>query len=83
MAENPLILALANPVPEIMPDLVKSVRPDAIVATGRSDYPNQVNNVLCFPICSGCSGRRGKNNQRRDEDGRCACTGRYDHEAGI
>ncbi|HXK58115.1 MAG TPA: malic enzyme-like NAD(P)-binding protein, partial [Gammaproteobacteria bacterium] len=49
MAENPLILALANPVPEIMPDLVKSVRPDAIVATGRSDYPNQVNNVLCFP----------------------------------
>ena len=49
MAENPLILALANPEPEIMPDLAKSVRPDAIVATGRSDFPNQVNNVLCFP----------------------------------
>ncbi|MCB1862172.1 MAG: NADP-dependent malic enzyme, partial [Gammaproteobacteria bacterium] len=49
MAKNPLILALANPVPEIMPDLVKSVRPDAVIATGRSDYPNQVNNVLCFP----------------------------------
>ncbi len=49
MAENPLILALANPEPEIMPDLAKAVRPDAIVATGRSDFPNQVNNVLCFP----------------------------------
>ncbi len=50
MAPNPLILALANPEPEITPDLVKAVRPDAIVATGRSDYPNQVNNVLCFPF---------------------------------
>lgn len=50
MAPNPLILALANPVPEIMPDEVKAVRQDAIVATGRSDYPNQVNNVLCFPF---------------------------------
>ena len=50
MAPNPLILALANPVPEIMPDEVKAVRPDAIVATGRSDHPNQVNNVLCFPF---------------------------------
>ncbi len=49
MADKPLILALANPVPEIMPELVREVRPDAIVATGRSDYPNQVNNVLCFP----------------------------------
>ncbi|MCB1759779.1 MAG: NADP-dependent malic enzyme [Gammaproteobacteria bacterium] len=49
MAPDPLILALANPVPEIMPDLARSVRPDAIVATGRSDFPNQVNNVLCFP----------------------------------
>jgi len=49
MAEKPLILALANPEPEIMPDLVRAVRPDAIVATGRSDFPNQVNNVLCFP----------------------------------
>ena len=50
MAEQPLILALANPVPEITPDEAKAVRPDAIVCTGRSDYPNQVNNVLCFPF---------------------------------
>lgn len=49
MAERPLILALANPEPEILPELVKEVRPDAVMATGRSDYPNQVNNVLCFP----------------------------------
>jgi len=50
MASNPIILALANPEPEIRPDLVKAVRDDAIIATGRSDYPNQVNNVLCFPF---------------------------------
>jgi malate dehydrogenase (oxaloacetate-decarboxylating)(NADP+) len=50
MAEQPIIFALANPVPEIMPDEVLAVRPDAIVATGRSDYPNQVNNVLGFPF---------------------------------
>jgi malate dehydrogenase (oxaloacetate-decarboxylating)(NADP+) len=50
LAEKPLILALANPEPEIMPDLVRELRPDAIVATGRSDFPNQVNNVLCFPF---------------------------------
>jgi malate dehydrogenase (oxaloacetate-decarboxylating)(NADP+) len=50
MAAKPLILALANPEPEIMPDVAKSARADAIVATGRSDYPNQVNNVLCFPF---------------------------------
>ncbi|MBL8806767.1 MAG: NADP-dependent malic enzyme [Rhodospirillales bacterium] len=50
MAKAPLILALANPTPEILPEEVKAVRPDAIVATGRSDYPNQVNNVLCFPF---------------------------------
>jgi malate dehydrogenase (oxaloacetate-decarboxylating)(NADP+) len=50
MAAQPLILALANPEPEILPDLAKQVRPDAIIATGRSDYPNQVNNVLCFPF---------------------------------
>ena len=50
MAPNPLIFALANPNPEILPDDVKSVRDDAIVATGRTDYPNQVNNVLCFPF---------------------------------
>jgi len=50
MAERPLIMALANPVPEIMPELVKEVRPDAVIGTGRSDFPNQVNNVLCFPF---------------------------------
>ena len=50
MAEKPIILALANPVPEILPEDVKAVRPDAVIATGRSDYPNQVNNVLCFPF---------------------------------
>jgi malate dehydrogenase (oxaloacetate-decarboxylating)(NADP+) len=50
MAPRPLVLALANPDPEIMPDLARSVRPDAVVATGRSDFPNQVNNVLCFPF---------------------------------
>nr|MBP7545986.1 NADP-dependent malic enzyme [Acidovorax sp.] len=49
MAPNPIILALANPEPEIRPELAKAVRPDCIIATGRSDYPNQVNNVLCFP----------------------------------
>ena len=50
MKENPLIFALANPTPEIMPEEARKVRPDAIIATGRSDYPNQVNNVLCFPF---------------------------------
>ena len=50
MAARPLILALANPTPEIMPELVKAVRDDAVIATGRTDYPNQVNNVLCFPF---------------------------------
>ncbi|MGZ8184582.1 MAG: phosphate acyltransferase, partial [Methylobacter sp.] len=49
MAARPLIMALANPIPEILPEEVKAVRDDAIIATGRSDYPNQVNNVLCFP----------------------------------
>ncbi|MBI1619574.1 NADP-dependent malic enzyme [Aquamicrobium zhengzhouense] len=49
MAEKPLILALANPTPEIMPELAREARPDAMICTGRSDYPNQVNNVLCFP----------------------------------
>jgi malate dehydrogenase (oxaloacetate-decarboxylating)(NADP+) len=49
MSINPIILALANPEPEIRPELAKAVRPDCIIATGRSDYPNQVNNVLCFP----------------------------------
>jgi malate dehydrogenase (oxaloacetate-decarboxylating)(NADP+) len=49
MARQPVILALANPEPEIRPEVAKAARPDCIVATGRSDYPNQVNNVLCFP----------------------------------
>ena len=49
MAAKPIILALANPEPEIRPELAKAIRPDCIIATGRSDYPNQVNNVLCFP----------------------------------
>ncbi|SFK25464.1 NADP-dependent malic enzyme [Caulobacter sp. UNC279MFTsu5.1] len=50
LAPNPLILAMANPEPEILPEIVAAQRPDAIMATGRSDYPNQVNNVLCFPF---------------------------------
>lgn len=50
MAKKPLILALANPTPEILPELAQQARPDAIICTGRSDYPNQVNNVLCFPF---------------------------------
>ncbi|HEX9180408.1 MAG TPA: NADP-dependent malic enzyme [Burkholderiales bacterium] len=50
MAPKPLILALANPVPEILPEVAKEARPDCVIATGRSDYPNQVNNVLCFPF---------------------------------
>jgi malate dehydrogenase (oxaloacetate-decarboxylating)(NADP+) len=50
MAEAPIVFALANPTPEILPELVKEVAPNAIVATGRTDYPNQVNNVVCFPF---------------------------------
>ncbi|MGB7287505.1 MAG: NADP-dependent malic enzyme [Salaquimonas sp.] len=50
MAEKPMVLALANPTPEIMPELAREARPDAMICTGRSDYPNQVNNVLCFPF---------------------------------
>ncbi|MCC7283656.1 MAG: NADP-dependent malic enzyme [Acetobacteraceae bacterium] len=50
MAPSPLVLALANPEPEILPELARAARPDAIIATGRTDYPNQVNNVLCFPF---------------------------------
>jgi malate dehydrogenase (oxaloacetate-decarboxylating)(NADP+) len=49
MAANPLVFALANPIPEILPEIAKAARPDTIMATGRSDYPNQVNNALCFP----------------------------------
>ncbi len=50
MADKPLVLALANPTPEIMPDEARKARPDAMICTGRSDFPNQVNNVLCFPF---------------------------------
>ena len=50
MADQPIILAMANPTPEILPEVAREARPDAIIATGRSDYPNQVNNVLCFPF---------------------------------
>ncbi len=50
MADAPLVFALANPTPEILPELVTAVRPDAIIASGRTDYPNQINNVLCFPF---------------------------------
>ncbi len=50
MADRPIVFALANPTPEIMPDEVRAAAPDAIIATGRSDFPNQVNNVLCFPF---------------------------------
>jgi malate dehydrogenase (oxaloacetate-decarboxylating)(NADP+) len=50
MGANPIVLALANPTPEVPPEEVRKVRPDSIIATGRSDYPNQVNNVLCFPF---------------------------------
>lgn len=50
MSKTPIIFALANPNPEILPDLARAVAPDAIIATGRSDFPNQVNNVLCFPF---------------------------------
>ncbi|HXF54721.1 MAG TPA: malic enzyme-like NAD(P)-binding protein, partial [Hyphomicrobiaceae bacterium] len=50
MASRPLVFALANPVPEIMPEEVKAERPDAVIASGRTDYPNQINNVLCFPF---------------------------------
>jgi malate dehydrogenase (oxaloacetate-decarboxylating)(NADP+) len=49
MAPNPIIFALANPNPEILPEIAKQVRPDVIIATGRSDYPNQVNNLIAFP----------------------------------
>ena len=50
MAANPLIFAMANPIPEILPEVAKAARPDVIIGTGRSDYPNQINNVLCFPF---------------------------------
>ena len=67
---SPIIFALANPVPEILPDEVRAVRDDAIIATGRSDYPNQVNNVLGFPfIFRGALDVRATEDERGDEDG--------------
>lgn len=48
--ENPIIFAMANPEPEVRPEVAKRIRPDCIIATGRSDYPNQINNVMCFPF---------------------------------
>jgi malate dehydrogenase (oxaloacetate-decarboxylating)(NADP+) len=50
MNRDPIIFAMANPEPEIRPEIAKEIRPDCIMATGRSDYPNQVNNVMCFPF---------------------------------
>lgn len=50
MAKDPIIFAMANPEPEIRPEVAKQIRDDVIIATGRSDYPNQVNNVMCFPF---------------------------------
>ena len=71
MAKAPIIFAMANPDPEITPEEAKAVRPDAIVATGRSDYPNQVNNVLGFPyIFRGALDVRATHHQRSDEDRR-------------
>ena len=71
MAPNPIIFAMANPDPEITPEEVAEIRDDAIIATGRSDYPNQVNNVLGFPyIFRGALDVRATHHQRRDEDRR-------------
>lgn len=47
---NPVIFAMANPNPEVLPEVARKIRPDCIIATGRSDYPNQINNVMCFPL---------------------------------
>ena len=70
MAEKPIIFALANPTPEITPEEVKEVRDDAIMATGRSDYPNQVNNVLGFPyIFRGALDVKGHRHHAKHENG--------------
>ena len=77
MAPDPIIFALANPDPEIPYDVAVAARPDAIVATGRSDFPNQVNNVLGFPVhLPRRAGRARHHHQRRDEAGRHARPGR-------
>ena len=65
MAPKPIIFAMANPDPEITPEEVAAVRPDAIVATGRSDYPNQVNNVLGFPYHLPRRARRARDGDQR------------------
>ncbi len=69
-ADKPLILALANPDPEITPEAARAARPDAIVATGRSDYPNQVNNVLCFPFIFRGALDVGATRDQRGDEGR-------------
>jgi malate dehydrogenase (oxaloacetate-decarboxylating)(NADP+) len=75
---RPIIFALANPDPEIDYHAAKAARPDAIVATGRSDFPNQVNNVLGFPLYfPRCPGRAGHRDQRRNESGGRARPGRH------
>ena len=77
MAPSPLILALANPEPEIRPEIAKEARPDCIIATGRSDYPNQVNNVLCFPfIFRGAMDVGANGHQRGNEAGMRLCDSR-------
>src|SRR2546425_3480836 len=69
MAKRPIVLALANPTPEIMPDEARAARPDALIATGRSDFPNQVNNVLGFPfIFRGALDVRAKQINERSEE---------------
>lgn len=71
MAEKPVIFALANPDPEVLPSVAHAVRDDIIMATGRSDFPNQVNNALCFPyLFRGALDAKAKNH-RRNESGRC------------
>ena len=79
-ARSPVIFALANPTPEILPEEVKAVRNDAIIATGRTDYPNQVNNVLCFPVHLPRRARLGRDDDHdRDGDRR----GARDRRAGA
>ena len=78
MADQPLVMALANPNPEIMPDEARKARPDAMICTGRSDFPNQVNNVLCFPVHLP---RRARCRRHRDQRGDEARRGRGDRAA--
>ena len=70
MASRPIILALANPEPEIRPELALAARPDCLIATGRSDYPNQVNNVLCFPVHLPWRARLRRHQDLRSDEGR-------------